>query len=154
MQRTKARPPLVFEGDRAVWSGNRVMGCYGWGQLPTGGEPPDGGVPEAPDMCVQWCPLVELLEPFDPDEPVEPVEELLAFGGVELLLDAGALYVDELAVLPVCAVDPVDAACATAAPPIAPAEARTASTVSLRRIGVSFALHGVTAVNARALKRP
>jgi hypothetical protein len=82
-------------------------------------------------MCVQWCPLAELPDPLDPVDPVDPLE----FAFEELELDDGALY-DELAVLPVCAVDPVDAACATAAPPNAPAEARTASTVILRRIWV------------------
>jgi hypothetical protein len=93
-------------------------------QLPVGGVPAPGGPPGPPDMWVQWCPLDVLPDPL---EPVEPVE---------LLLDDGALYVDELAVLPVWAVDPVEAACATAAPPNAPAEARTASTVILRRIWV------------------
>ena len=57
-------------------------------QLPTGGEPVLGGPPLPPDMCVQWCPLEELLDPLDPVEPVEPLPE---FAVEEPELDEGAL---------------------------------------------------------------
>jgi hypothetical protein len=39
-------------------------------------------------MCVQWCPLAELLDPLDPVEPVDPP---LEFAVEELELDDGAL---------------------------------------------------------------
>jgi len=39
-------------------------------------------------MCVQWCPLEELLDPLDPVEPVEPLPE---FAVEEPELDEGAL---------------------------------------------------------------
>jgi hypothetical protein len=94
-------------------------------QLPVAGVVAPIGPCEFPDMPGHWIRVDEPPEPLDPLEPVDPDEVLL--------LDEGALYVDELPVLPV---DPVVAACATAAPPNAPAEASTASTVILRRICV------------------
>jgi hypothetical protein len=47
-----------------------------------------GGPPLPPDMCVQWCPLEELLDPL---EPVEPVELLPEFAVEEPELEDGAL---------------------------------------------------------------
>lgn len=98
-----------------------------------------GGPPD-PDMPGHLCPLAEpfeLFEPLDPLElldPVAPVEPLVP---LVLLLCAGVLELDdELAVVAVEDGVPLEAACATAAPPVAPRPARTASTVSLRRIGL------------------
>lgn len=83
------------------------------------------GLPVVP-MFGQWCPLVpaELLEPL---EPVEPVLAVVVAGAAvveaELALDCVVGVVD---------VELDEAALATAAPPIAPATASTASALTMR----------------------
>ena len=110
-----------------------------WGcQLPVVGGPV-GGAPE-PDMPGHLCPLAEplelfeLLDPLELLEPVAPVEPLVPL--VLSLCEGVPELDDELTAVPVEDVGLPEAACATAAPPVAPRPARTASTVSLRRIGL------------------